>query len=107
MTQRRPHWDDELIDAVRYVYNLQMHYADEQEALDSIYDVIAVVEDWEKETFVSATAIVAERIEKAETAIQRVRELCQSAIDESYLTDASIARAGLANRILRALDGAS
>ena len=49
----------------------------------------------------------AEQFAQAEAAIQRVRDLCQPAIDESYLTDASIARAGLADRILRVLDGAS
>ena len=47
----------------------------------------------------------AKRALEAEAKIQAVRQLCQSAIDESYLTDASIARAGLANRILQTLDG--
>lgn len=97
MTDRRPHWDDDLIKAV----------ADVLEHDDYIYAtthaVIAAVEDWlgpVEDMIRDANAAQA-----AEAKIQAVRQLCQSAIDESYLTDASIARAGMANRILRILDG--
>jgi len=112
--QRRPHWDDDLIDAV----SESIPYPFPEVV---IYSVIAAVEDWQARRL-GASAEQLNRIAdwqwmkvsiplwhwaQAEAAIQRVRQLCQSAIDESYLTDASIARAGLANRILRALDGAS
>ena len=123
MTQRRPHWDDELIDDV---FRLMDRYAagvfrGEKNHGTPTYDIIAAVEDWQARRL-GASAEQLNRIAdwqwmkvsiplwhwaQAEAAIQRVRQLCQSAIDESYLTDASIARAGLANRILRALDGAS
>ena len=117
MTERRPHWDDELITAVcAAVANDHFYFT-----TDQVYDIIDVVEDWQARRL-GASAEQLNRIAdwqwmkvsiplwhwaQAEAAIQRVRQLCQSAIDESYLTDASIARAGLANRILRALDGAS
>ena len=120
MTQRRPLWDADLFYAV---YDAALKAYDD--GLDGgAYDtlpIIAVVEDWQARRL-GASAEQLNRIAdwqwmkvsiplwhwaQAEAAIQRVRQLCQSAIDESYLTDASIARAGLANRILRALDGAS
>ena len=138
MTQRRPHWDDELIDDV---FRLMDRYAagvfrGEKNHGTPTFDTIAAVEDWQAQTASDTVRHLVARAERAEAerdrlanqlvnevpdsylqmkaralsaeaAIERVRELCQSAIDESYLTDASIARAGLADRILRALDGAS
>ena len=105
MTQRRPHWDADLCNAV-YDAALKAY----EDGLDGgaydILPIIAVVEDWVLSQPIFALH-VSRRAARAEARIQAVRQLCQSAIDESYLTDASIARAGLANRILRALDGAS
>ena len=70
MTERRPHWDDDLIEAVRFNYNTQMHYADEQEQLESICDVIAAVEDWQRQRGPSLTEFI-----EMDEAIKRVREL--------------------------------
>jgi hypothetical protein len=112
MTARRLHWDDMLVNGIPIPDHVHLSDAE-------LYAIIAAVEDWQARRLGAS----AEQLNKiadwqwmkvmiplwhwaqAEAAIQRVRQLCQSAIDESYLTDASIARAGLANRILRALDG--
>ena len=74
VTERRPHWDDELIFAVMSAAGDGGHLF-----IDDIHAVIAAVEDWEKETFNAATEVLVERIQKAEAQVQRVRALCQSA----------------------------
>ncbi len=74
MTERRPHWDDELIFAVMSAAGDGGHLF-----IDDIHAVIAAVEDWEKETFNAATEVLVERIQKAEAQVRAVRELCQSA----------------------------
>ena len=92
--ERRPHWTDDLIDAVIRA---------ESDAHDYEYRAmaaIATVEDWQKETFVAASAILAERIERAETAIQRVREVC-----DTWLADGAAWGPYSAKMILRALEG--
>lgn len=78
MTERRAHWDDDLVEAVAAVINQADvdDYANVHFTHSDIYAIIAAVEDWEKSTFVSATAQLAERIAIAESAIQRVREVC-------------------------------
>lgn len=75
MTERRPHWDDELIFAVMSAAGDGGHLF-----IDDIHAVIAAVEDWEKETFNAATEVLVERIQKAEAQVQAVRELA-SVID--------------------------
>lgn len=115
MTERRAHWSGDLIAAVRSEIARARIY----NPLDGeVYAVIAAVEDWHKakrdsrvrthstECWRWHQECAEHMIEQQQSIIQRVRELCQSAIDESYLSDASIARAAMANRILRALDGA-
>lgn len=124
MSERRPHWDDELIEAVRYNYNLQMSYADKEEELASIYDVIAAVEDWhEKFVMHGAFRVLAERAANAdrlaldaEAAIARVRDMCDTIVKNSHRfqdawdedpTAAQVpyGQAMVARHILQALDG--
>jgi hypothetical protein len=113
MTQRRPHWTDELIDAVRYVYNLQMHYADEQEALDSIYDVIAAVEDWQAAQpmdgdwgTVRWSVAMYRHYARSSAAIQRAREWTPYIrTDGSELTAYERGFNDAVTGILRTLDG--
>ena len=104
MTERRPHWSDDLIDAVRDAVDVEF---DDIWKLseDSILAVIAAVEDWEKDTFTAATAILAERIKKAEVAIQRVRE--QAGQDTVYPGGYADGWYSAMQTILLALDGAS
>ena len=72
MTERRPHWDDDLIDAVRDAVDIEF---DEVLRLteDSILAVIAAVEDW---IDVRGSAIDGREVVAAIAAIQRVRALC-------------------------------
>ena len=52
MTERRPHWDDELIEAVKD--NISGYCFDHVEGPlydEDVYPVIAAVEDWVTENF--------------------------------------------------------
>jgi hypothetical protein len=110
MTERRPHWSDDLIDAVRDAVDVEF---DDIWKLseDSILAVIAEVEDWARWEHVPKGTLA--RLEQAEAAIARVRDVCEQwqnydAVDWAtapYLlvTDKLTA----AKQILQALDGAS
>ena len=67
--QRRPHWDDDLIDAV----SESIPYPFPEVV---IYSVIAAVEDWQATQVRELEVTVCECPPKA--AIQRVRELCEN-----------------------------
>ena len=108
-SERRAHWDDALIDAVRTA--MRPRILTISDSVDT-YAVIAIVEDWLTPRILDVAvgqtrrAINFEwRAANAEAQVQAVRELCRSAIDESYLSDGSIARAAIANRVLLLLDG--
>lgn len=79
MTEKREWWSDDLIDAVWDAYNMQVYYADEDERLDSIYAIIAVVEDMQAEHGINivGTAIADHitRLNRAEAAIRQVRKV--------------------------------
>lgn len=89
MSERRPHWDDDLIDSV--VHAISDNYDYEYRA----YAVIAAVEDWHEQKGednlpllvalmnAEATKLV-RRAEKAEAAIQRVREVCDEPISPEW-----------------------
>lgn len=72
MTERRPHWSDDLIDAVRDAVDVEF---DDIWKLseDSILAVIAATEDWARWEHVPKGTLA--RLEQAEAAIARVREL--------------------------------
>ncbi len=76
MTERRPHWDDELIFAVMSAAGDGGHLF-----IDDIHAVIAAVEDWEKETFNAATEVLVERIQKAEAQVQAVRDAIEAELE--------------------------
>ena len=68
MTDRRPHWDDDLLTAVHAaVANDHFYFT-----TDQVYDVIAAVEDW--------LGPVEEMVNDGER-VQRVRELHHSKLD--------------------------
>jgi len=71
MTERRPHWDDDLIDAVRDAVDVEF---DDIWKLseDSIRAVIAAVEDW---IDARGSAIDGQEVVAAIAAVARVREL--------------------------------
>lgn len=73
MTERRPHWDQSLIDTVRTA--MRPRILTIPDSVD-VYDVIAAVEDWQAERqgrSLDVNALLSARM--AEAAIQRVREL--------------------------------
>lgn len=78
MMQRRPHWDADLINAVRTAMRPRILTC--ADTIDT-YDVIAAVEDWQSEHGINivGTAIAdhVTRLNRAESAIQRVREIHQ------------------------------
>ena len=70
MSDRRPHWDAELLDAV----GRSMHaFYDRPDAMH-VYAVIAAVEDWARWEHVPKGTL--RRLEQAEAAIARVRDVC-------------------------------
>ena len=90
MTDRRPHWDDDLVEAVRSKIGMHQHGPIGEIRIynpfdDEVYNVIAAVEDWqcdeheqamrELRGWQDAAASYRLRAEKAEAAIARVREL--------------------------------
>ena len=90
MTDRRPHWDDDLVEAVRSKIGIHQHGPIGEIRIynpfdDEVYNVIAAVEDWqcdeheqamrELRGWQDAAASYRLRAEKAEAAIARVREL--------------------------------
>lgn len=90
MTERRPHWDDDLIESV---FRIMDNYAAEvwRRVVDHgtpTFDIITAVEDWHEEqgeenlpllvAMLNAEAVKhVRRAEKAEAAIARVREVVE------------------------------
>ena len=76
MTERRPHWDDELITAVcAAVANDHFYFT-----TDQVYDVIAAVEDWALSAPIF-DLYLSRKHAPDKAAIQRVRELHHSKLD--------------------------
>ena len=109
MSERRPHWTDDLIEAV-YAELPAKKYQVEPDSWE-VHRIIAAVEDWARWEHVPKGTLA--RLEQAEAAIERVRDVCEQwqnydAVDWAtapYLlvTDKLTA----AKQILQALDGAS
>ena len=107
MTERRPHWDDDLITAVCATGSYSDGEVDYWMTSDQVYRIIAAVEDWEKETFNAATEVLVERIQKAEAQVQAVRDAIEAELERHTLTnlgDFMFLDQAL-RRVLRALDG--
>jgi hypothetical protein len=96
MTERRPHWDDELLFSVMSAAGDGGHLF-----IDDIYAVIAAVEDWQDANGLSRAGTLMHRLIDAEAAIQRVRDACVS----SHVDDKG-KKVVFLDRIQRALDGA-
>ncbi len=123
MTERRPHWDDDLVNAV---IDLQYHCVDCMEddypEIDPInhdavnaawaHEIIATVEDWHKakrdsrdrthsaECWRWHQECAEHLIERQRSTAQRVRDVCMS----SHVDDKG-KRVVFLDRIQRALDG--
>ena len=111
MADRRPHWDDELIEAVRWKAE-----CDRDEAgMGRVYTIIAAVEDWHKdkrdarvrthsaECWRWHQECAEYRIEKLSAQVQAVRDVCKTYhLDDSYPNRRKVV---FLDRILRALDG--
>jgi len=102
MTERRPHWDDDLVDGVgRRLIPLyrSIGYCTDAER-HRIYTLIEFVEDWQDRNQQARAMSITDN----EAAIQRVRELC----DDERFSQCSCGRCPIqvdARDILRALDG--
>lgn len=82
MTERRPHWSDDLIDAVIDAIPLEYIVRWGKITGPGTYPVIAAVEDWQKKRWASITQSpmeVAVQFNALEAAIARVREVCDRA----------------------------
>jgi rubrerythrin len=80
MTERRPQWDDDLIDTVR------SHFY-ENGFVEEVFGVIAAVEDWHRDRWTGVCESpeeVARELKQAQAAIQRVRELHRTVVDEVF-----------------------
>lgn len=98
MSERRPHWDAELLDAV----GRSMHaFYDRPDAMH-VYAVIAAVEDWARWEHVPKGTL--RRLEQAEAAIARVRERAGGPIPAVH-GDWMAGYAAAMRDILSALDG--
>jgi len=117
MTQRRPHWTDDLIGAVGNAiadipaYDWQAGTVrDARVLLDDyighIHTLIAAVEDWQAQhEIVSAPAVLIGAVQRAaiaEAAIQRVREVCEQ---QAFPLNDVPTMAVTVTQILHALDG--
>ncbi len=72
MTERRPQWDDDLIDTVR------SHFY-ENGFVEEVFGVIAAVEDWHRDRWTGVCESpeeVARELKQAQAAIQRVQAVC-------------------------------
>ena len=77
MSERRPHWTNDLIEAV-YAELPAKKYQVEPDSWE-VHRIIAAVEDWARWEHVPKGTLA--RLEQAEAAIARVRELHHSKLD--------------------------
>ena len=102
MTERRPHWDDDLVDGVgRRLIPLyrSIGYCTDAER-HRIYTLIEFVEDWQDRNQQARAMSITDN----EAAIQRVRELC----DDEFFNDTSTTESythALHDDLPSALDG--
>ena len=91
MSERRPHWDDDLIDAVfralSHTYRAQGWTGGIAIDLDeSVYPLIAAVEDWhEKFVMHGAFRVLAERAASAEADRDRLANQLLNEVPDSYI----------------------
>lgn len=94
MTERRPHWDEELIFAVMSAAGDGGHLF-----IDDIHAVIAAVEDWQRQRGPSLTEFI-----EMDDAIKRVRAVADAW--EYYASEnGNVRTAWAASSVREALDG--
>ena len=102
MTERRPHWDDDL---VRTVADLIQH--GEQGVMDYVHRahiIIAAVEDWQDANGFGRMGSLMRRLIDAEAAVERVRAVADAW--EYYASEnGNVRTAWAASSVREALDG--
>lgn len=73
---RRPHWDDDLVTAVCSAVSPGLYLTSDQ-----VFRIIAAVEDWARWEHVPKGTLA--RLEQAEAAIARVRDVCDRIWDDA------------------------
>ena len=79
MSERRPHWTDDLIEAV-YAELPAKKYQVEPDSWE-VHRIIAAVEDWARWEHVPKGTLA--RMDQAEAAISRVRDVCDRIWDDA------------------------
>jgi hypothetical protein len=77
MSERRPHWEDDLIEAVAdmaWGVNPKNEGGYGRTYFEMTYDVIAAVEDWQSRNAIRLVSDLQGRLMQREATIQRVRE---------------------------------
>ena len=95
MSERRPHWDDELIESLPIPGHSYLEDED-------IYAIIAAVEDWQDANGFSRAGTLMHRLIDAEAAIQRVREVLERYRTSPY---SEMSQTDALGAVLNALDG--
>ena len=84
MTERRPHWDDDLIEAVSCLVSVDI--GDDCLVVADVYAIIAAVEDWhEKFVMHGAFRVLAERAASAEADRDRLANQLLNEVPDSYI----------------------
>ena len=105
MTERRPHWDDDLIEAVSCLVSVDI--GDDCLVVADVYAIIAAVEDWhEKFVMHGAFRVLAERAASAEADRDRLANQLLNEVPDSYIqmkaraltAEAAIARVRIEHR---------
>ena len=95
MSERRLHWDDELIESLPIPGHSYLEDED-------IYAIIAAVEDWQDANGFSRAGTLMHRLIDAEAAIQRVREVLERYRTSPY---SEMSQTDALGAVGRALDG--
>ena len=102
---RRPHWDDDLIEAVSCLVSVDI--GDDCLVVADVYAIIAAVEDWhEKFVMHGAFRVLAERAASAEADRDRLANQLLNEVPDSYIqmkaraltAEAAIARVRIEHR---------
>ena len=102
MTERRAHWDDDILTAVMAALPER---AQREVRADDVYNILAAVEDWARWEHVPKGTLA--RLERAEAAIARVRSVCDMDAGQLW-TDGKVgSRIVAVPQILQALEGDS
>lgn len=99
MTGRRPHWDDDLIEAVTCLVSVDI--GDDCLPAVDVYEVIAAVEDWQD---ARGDAIDGRSLTEAIFAVQRVRERAEGPTPAVH-GDWMAGYASAMRDVLHAMDG--